>query len=152
MFLAKRKIQFANLYLDTRWSFSPWVGKILRWLAVYFRWRYCLCYYSISIRLVFKFTLVARNLIGWSVILKSLRCLWFLKCKGHKIYWQLWTYGRTDGDQVIYDNADKIGGDRNRITIDGESAGSISFSSRMLTPEISQYVNQGWFYQNFTLY
>ena len=47
--------------------------------------------------------------------------------------------------KFIYDNADKIGGDRNRITIGGESAGSISSSFQMLTPETSQYVNQGWF-------
>ena len=52
--------------------------------------------------------------------------------------------------KFIYDNADKIGGDRNRITIGGESAGSISSSFQMLTPETSQYVNQGWFYQNVT--
>ena len=35
-----------------------------------------------------------------SIILKSLRCLWFLKCEGYEIYWQLWTYGPADGDQV----------------------------------------------------
>ena len=52
--------------------------------------------------------------------------------------------------KFIYDNADKIGGDRNRITIGGESAGSISSSFQMLTPETSQYVNQGWFYRNVT--
>ena len=59
-------------------------------------------------------------------------------------------YGLMDQQMAIkfiYDNADKIGGDRNRITIGGESAGSISSSFQMLTPETSQYVNQGWFWK-----
>ena len=44
--------------------------------------------------------------------------------------------------KFIYDNAEKIGGDRNRITIGGESAGSISSSFQMLTPETSSMVSQ----------
>ena len=74
----------------------------------------------------------------------------FLNVKGTKY---TGNYGLMDQQMAIkfiYDNADKIGGDRNRITIGGESAGSISSSFQMLTPETSQYVNQGWFYQNVT--
>ena len=44
--------------------------------------------------------------------------------------------------KFIYDNADKIGGDRNRITIGGESAGSISSSFQMLNPETNFMVSQ----------
>ena len=153
MFLAKRKIKFANLYLDTRWSFSSWDGQMVRRLAIYFRWRYSLCYYPISIRLVFKM-----KLAFWLVDIKSIKTsFWnlsgvygFLNVKDTKY---TGNYGLMDQQMAIkfiYDNADKIGGDRNRITIGGESAGSISSSFQMLTPETSQYVNQGWFYQNVT--
>ena len=54
-------------------------------------------------------------------------------------------YGLMDQQMAIkfiYDNADKIGGDPNRITIGGESAGSISSSLQMLTPETSSMVSQ----------
>ena len=46
-------------------------------------------------------------------------------------------YGLMDQQMAIkfiYDYADQIGGDRNRITIAGESAGSISVSLQMLHP------------------
>ena len=36
--------------------------------------------------------------------------------------------------KFIYDHAAQIGGDKNRITISGESAGSISVSLQMLHP------------------
>ena len=44
--------------------------------------------------------------------------------------------------KFIYDNAHKIGGDKNRITIGGESAGSISSSFHMLVPESANMVQQ----------
>ena len=44
--------------------------------------------------------------------------------------------------KFIYDNAHKIGGDKNRITIGGESAGSISSSFQMLVPESKSMISQ----------
>ena len=44
--------------------------------------------------------------------------------------------------KFIYDNAHKIGGDKNRITIGGESAGSISSSFHMLVPESKSMISQ----------
>ena len=54
-------------------------------------------------------------------------------------------YGLMDQQMAIkfiYDNAHKIGGDRNRITVGGESAGSISTSFHMLVPESSSMISQ----------
>ena len=98
------------------------------------------------------------KLAFWLVYIKSIKTsFWnlsgvygFLNVKDTKY---TGNYGLMDQQMAIkfiYDNADKIGGDRNRITIGGESAGSISSSFQMLAPETSQYVNQGWFYQNIT--
>ena len=45
--------------------------------------------------------------------------------------------------KFIYDYAHQIGGDRNRITIAGESAGSISVSLQMLNPNTGLYAMIG---------
>ena len=51
-------------------------------------------------------------------------------------------YGLMDQQMAIkfiYDHAHQIGGDKNRITISGESAGSISVSLQMLNPTTCKF-------------
>lgn len=66
----------------------------------------------------------------------------FLNVKGTKY---TGNYGLMDQQMAIkfiYDNAHQFGGDKNRITIGGESAGSISSSFHMLVPASVSMVKQ----------